>query len=355
MLEKLSKIESEFHEINVKICDPEIIGNQDEYKKLMKRRKEIEKIVELFRNLKKVEKNISEAQQILNTEKDKEMLELAQMEFEEGKEEKIKLEEELRIELLPKDPNDDKNAIIEIRPGTGGDESCIFAEELGRAYLRFIETKSGFTTEVISRADADKGVKELVFRVIGNDAYGLMKYEGGVHRVQRVPETESQGRIHTSAVSVVVMPEVEDVDIEIRPEDLRIDVFRSGGAGGQNVNKVESAVRITHIPTGIVISSQNDRSQLKNKIEGMALLRAKLYALEEEKKQKELGDVRLASIGSGDRSDKIRTYNFPQDRVTDHRIHKSWNNIVGIMNGDFNDIVESLVMEEQAKKMAASS
>ncbi|HEC21050.1 MAG TPA: peptide chain release factor 1, partial [Candidatus Peregrinibacteria bacterium] len=309
-------------------------------------------IIELIQNYRKVIKTIEESEEILKSEKDKEFVELAKEELAQAKERKDELEEEIKVTLLPKDPNDEKNVIMEVRAGTGGDEAALFAEEIARMYFRFAEN-IGFKTELLSKSEGSNGgIKEIIFQVIGKGAYSKLKYESGVHRVQRVPVTESSGRIHTSAITVAVLPEAEEVDIEINPEDLKIDTYRASGAGGQHVNVTDSAVRITHVPTGVVVACQDERSQMKNKNKAMSLLRSRLLVAEEEKVAKERGEERLSQVGTGDRSEKIRTYNFPQDRVTDHRIHTNWPNLPSVMEGNIEDIIEKLTIEDQAKILA---
>lgn len=353
MIDKLQKLADEFAQIELKLAEPDIFSDQEALQKLLGRRKELEEPVALFHELKVQVKRVEDSEVMLNDE-DEEIREMAKEELKQGKEAVEKLEEKLKLALVPRDPKDSKNCIMELRAGTGGDEAALFCEEMSRMYLRYVKEK-GFQVEMISESAGDKGLKEMIFKVIGPGAYGRMKFESGVHRVQRIPETEAKGRVHTSAASVVVMPEVDEVELEIRDQDLRIDVYRSGGHGGQSVNTTDSAVRITHIPSGLVVVCQDEKSQLKNKIKAMGVLRSRLYAMEKEKRDREMGEARESLSATGERGDKIRTYNFPQDRVTDHRIGQNFSNLPGIMEGDIDEIIDALILEDQTKRLAQAA
>ena len=355
MFDKLESIEKRYQEVLDELGQPDAASDQNRFKKLMKEQSDLSPIVEAFRKYKNAKKTIEDSLEILDTENDEELKELAKEELAEAKKEVETMEGELKILLLPKDENDDKNVVMEIRAGTGGDEAALFAAELYRMYNRFAE-RNGWKTELVSVNEMGLGgMKEVVFMINGQGAYSKLKYESGGHRVQRVPVTESGGRIHTSAATVAVMPEAEDVDIEIDMNDCKFDVFRASGNGGQCVNTTDSAVRLTHIPTGIVISCQDEKSQLKNKDKALKVLKARLYDLELQKKQQAEAAERRSQIGSGDRSEKIRTYNFPQGRCTDHRIGFTSYRLDSIMDGDLYEIIDNCIAADQATKLSASA
>ncbi|MBR2316234.1 MAG: peptide chain release factor 1 [Clostridia bacterium] len=355
MLEKLKNVEKRYETVNEMLFDPQVVSDQENYRALMKELKTLTPVIEKYREYIKIDNNVNEAWEMLNESGlDKELREMAQEEFDLGKEERERCYEELKILLLPKDENDDKNVIIEIRGGAGGEEASLFAGSLYRMYSMYAEAK-GWKSEVLSCNDTGLGgFKEISFMISGEGAYSRFKFESGVHRVQRVPETESGGRIHTSTVTVAVLPEAEDVDVEINPTDLQIDTFRSSGAGGQHINKTESAIRITHLPTGTVVECQDERSQHKNKDKAMRILRSKILEAEREKQQSSIAGERKAQVGTGDRSERIRTYNFPQGRVSDHRIGLTLYKIEAIMNGDLDELIDALITADTAEKLKAN-
>ena len=352
MFDKLDDLLVRYEEIMNELSEPGVADNQDRFRKLMKEQNDLAPIVEAYKEYKANNQAIEDSLVMLEEETDEEMKELAKEELSESKARVEELEQKLKILLLPKDPNDDKNVIVEIRAGAGGDEAALFAAEVYRMYVHYAEGRR-WRTELISfNENGIGGFKEVVFMITGQGAYSRLKYESGVHRVQRVPETESGGRIHTSTITVAIMPEAEEVDVVIDEKDIRIDVMRASGNGGQCVNTTDSAVRLTHYPTGIVIYSQTEKSQLQNKEKAFRLLRSKLYDLEMEKRQASEAEARRSQIGTGDRSEKIRTYNFPQGRVTDHRIQLTLHKLDSVMNGDLDEIIDSLIAADQAAKLA---
>ncbi|HHT63298.1 MAG: peptide chain release factor 1 [Bacillota bacterium] len=351
MIEKLQALEDKYEELTKLISDPAVIADQSEWKKHVKAHAELEDVVSVFREYKKANSDLEEARQMLKEQIDDDFREMVEAEEEELEEKIQELKKRLTILLLPKDPNDEKNVIVEIRAGTGGDEAGLFAGDLFKMYSRYAEKKN-WRMEVLEAHYTDLGgFKEVIFIIEGKGAYSKLKYESGVHRVQRVPDTEASGRVHTSAATVAVLPEAEEVEVEINPNDIRIDVFCSSGPGGQSVNTTQSAVRITHIPTGIVVSCQDEKSQIKNKEKGMRVLRSRLLEKYQEEQQGELASARKTMVGTGDRSERIRTYNFPQGRVTDHRIGLTLHKLDWILQGELDEIIEALSTNEQAEKL----
>ena len=351
MFERLDQIEAKYEELTQALASPEIVADSGKYQKTAKAHSEIAPVVDKYREFKALKRGIEESKAMLADETDPEMKAYAQEELHQLEERVSAAEEELKVLLLPKDPNDEKNVVLEIRAGTGGDEATLFAAEVFRMYTRFAETHR-WKVDVLSSSESGVGgLKEVIAVIEGQRVYSQMKYESGVHRVQRVPATETQGRVHTSAITVAVLPEAEDVDIKIEAKDLRIDTFCSSGPGGQSVNTTYSAVRITHLPSNTVVSCQDEKSQIKNREKGMRVLRARLYELEQSKQQEALAKERKSMVGSGDRSEKIRTYNFPQNRVTDHRIGMTVHQLTDVMDGKLQPFVDALVTHYQAEKM----
>lgn len=350
MLEKIKSIEKSYNDLGVTLSDPEVIQDYNKFKQLSKKRKSMEETVELYHKWQEAEQRLNEATSLIKNESDAEMKSFLQSEIEESQKIIEDSEEKMKLLLLPRDPNDDKDIMLEIRGGAGGDEANIFAGDLMRMYLKYAD-KQGWQTQILSISNCEAGgVSEVVISIQGDAVYSKLKYESGVHRVQRVPATESQGRVHTSTATVAVMPEVGDVEIEINPNDLDISTARSGGAGGQNVNKVETAVRIVHKPSGIMVHCTEERSQLQNKERAMQILKAKLYDIEVQKQMKEITDLRRSQVGTGDRSERIRTYNFPHGRLTDHRIGQNLN-VWTVIEGDLDELLNMLISYDQQKKL----
>jgi len=354
MINKLQEIQQRFEEISDELANPDVVTNQEKYRKLTKEHKDLTPIVEKSKEYLQLVKRISEDVEILNSS-DEELKELVSEEIEDLRAREERLQEELKVMLIPKDPNDDKNAIVEIRAGTGGDEAAIFAGDLYRMYVKYAERKNWKVEELSGSMIGIGGFKEVIFSLSGHNVYGTMKFESGVHRVQRVPLTETSGRIHTSAATVAVLPEAEDVDVEIDPGDLRIDTYRASGAGGQHVNKVESAIRITHLPSGLVVTCQDEKSQHKNKAKALKILRSRLLALKQAEHEAEIAAQRRSMVSTGDRSAKIKTYNFPQGRVTDHRINLTLYKLEDVMQGDLDELIEAVKIAHNMNQLQSSS
>ena len=353
MFDKLQAAENRYEEINHKLVDPEIIGDQNEYRKLMKEHSDLEEIVAKYGEYKKLNKEIEEAKELLNEKLDKEFKQMVDGELKEAESRLEEVKKELKILLLPKDPNDDKNVIVEIRGGAGGDEAALFAADLFRMYSKYAE-KQRWSTEILDSNPTEiGGFKEVIFLINGKGAYSKLKYESGVHRVQRVPTTEASGRVHTSTVTVAVLAEAEEIDVEIDPNDLRIDTFRASGAGGQHVNRTDSAIRITHIPTGMVVTCQDERSQHKNRDKAMTILRSRLYEIAQQQQEGDIAQERKSQVGTGDRSERIRTYNFPQGRITDHRIGLTLYKLENVLDGEIDEIIDALITTEQSEKLGS--
>lgn len=353
MIESLEHVVKRYEEIDQLMADPQVVTNYERMAELARERAELQELVDAYGQLKSVERQLEDAYALLaEDEEDPELAELAREEVAKLEAERSELRHRLEMLLLPSDPNDNKNVIVEIRAGAGGDEAGLFAADLFRMYSRWSEAH-GYKTELLSHHETGiGGFKEVIFSVKGQGAYSRLKHESGVHRVQRVPTTESQGRIHTSTATVAVLPEMSDVEVEIKPEDVRIDVFRAGGPGGQSVNTTDSAVRVTHLPTGLVVSCQDEKSQLQNRARALQILRSRLYAMEMDRQVEELTEARRSQVGSGERSEKVRTYNFPQNRVTDHRIGLTSYRLESVLSGDLDEFIDALIAAEQAEKLA---
>jgi len=353
MLDRLSFVEGKYEELTMRISDPSVIADQENWQKLVKEHSDLEAIVMRYREFKGLKEELDANMEMLQSEDDQEMREMINEDVRKIKAQLETIESELQIMLLPKDPNDDKNVFVEIRGGAGGDEAALFSHSLYRMYTKYAESKK-WKVEIMSLNETDiGGFKEVVFMVKGKGVYSLMKYESGVHRVQRVPDTESSGRIHTSTATVAVLPEVDEVDVQINMNEIRVDVYRSSGNGGQSVNTTDSAVRVTHIPSGLVVAVQDEKSQLKNKEKALKILRSRLYEIAEQERHKGIADERRSQVGTGDRSERIRTYNYPQGRVTDHRINLTLYKLEAFLNGDMEEMFDSLIRYDQAEKLKA--